>query len=77
MVTIIGSVFAAIQFVIAAAGAGSMNYEEYYKYLNRNAGCESGTNVTCREVTLVSAINIFRLINCAVNMSYVSQVINT
>ena len=53
ILTIIGSVFAAFQFVIAAAGAGSMDYEEYREHLDgisKSTSCDSEYNFACRGV---------------------------
>jgi len=37
ILTIIGTVLAAFQFIIAAAGAGLMNYDDYFELLKCDA----------------------------------------
>jgi len=57
ILTIIGTVLAALQFIIAAAGAGVMNYDNYFEAGNcdevkaeANSVAAYGYYVDCREV---------------------------
>ena len=54
ILTIIGTVLAAFQFIIAAAGAGLMNYDNYFEALGCDTVKEDDgsyfTFVRCREV---------------------------
>jgi len=52
VLTIIGSGFAAGQFVIAAAGAGTMDYGEYREQLGggKHTNCDPEYHVDCKKV---------------------------
>ena len=54
VLTIIGAVFAAFQFVIAAAGAGTMHFEGLLDYLEERDYCDTDSSdaglLYCREV---------------------------
>jgi len=56
VMTIIGCVFAALQFVLGAAGAGSMDFEAYYDSLhcddNDRRSYKTYNEIGCREVML-------------------------